>query len=194
MQTFLPYASFVQSALILDDLRLRKQQVEAEQILKVLFTNNPNKKGWRNHPAVLQWKDYPDSLQCYLEAISTECIRRGFKGRHPAVSFTSHNPPWLGKEEIHASHRSRLLFKGRVDAVSSVLKKHLKVKSIVDWLLSNGYPHKNVFKSHDVIRLESYALSQGLTIPQNFYRQFWKDEPDTIPYVWPVQIKKTTSN
>ena len=69
MQTFVPYASFSQSALVLDDARLRKQQVEAEQILKVLFTNDPNKKGWRNHPAVLQWKDYPDALQCYLEAI-----------------------------------------------------------------------------------------------------------------------------
>jgi hypothetical protein len=191
MQTFLAYSGFAQSAMILDDLRLRKQQVEAEQILKVLFTNDPKKPGWKNHPAVLQWKDYPDSLQCYLEAISNECIRRGFKGRHPAVSFTNHNPNWLTREDIHASHRSRLLFKGRVDAVCLALKKHLKVRSIVDWLLSNGYPHKNIFKSNDVIRLESYALNNGVIIPPNFYSQFNWAEPDNIPYVWPVQKEKT---
>ena len=135
---------------------------------------------------MLQWKDYPDSLQCYLEAISTECIRRGFKGRHPKVSFTSHNPPWLGKEEIHASHRSRLLFKGRVDAVCSVLKKDLKVRSINGWLLSCNYPSKNMTKMEDVIRLESIAKDRNLEIPTNFYTQFGWSEPDNIPYVWPV--------
>ena len=51
MQTFLPVASFSQSAKVLDGSRLRKQQTEAEQILKCL--NNPVAKGWRNHPAVL---------------------------------------------------------------------------------------------------------------------------------------------
>lgn len=191
MQTFLPYAGFDHSAIILDDSRLRKQQTEAEQILKVL--QNPMAKGWANHPAVLQWKGYEDSLRGYIFAISNECIRRGFKGRTIQPPVIGTNPPWLGREEIHASHRSRLMFKGRVDAVCSVLKKHLKVRSIVDWLVKNGYPIKNTFKSDDITRLESFALGQGLTIPTNFYAQFKWNEPDNIPYVWPVK-KKTDDN
>ncbi len=188
MQTFLPYASFAQSASILDGSRLRKQQVEAEQILTVLF--NSSKKGWTNHPAVLQWKDYPDALQCYLEAISVECVRRGFKGRHDASSFTTHNPSWLGREEIHASHRSRLLFKGRVDAAALTLKNHLKVRSINDWLVENNFPVKNIFKVEDIIRLENIIKTKGLNLIKNYYSQFNWSEPDNIPYVWPVRINQ----
>ena len=192
MQTFLPYAGFAQSALILDDARLRKQQVEAEQISKVL--QNPSPKGWANHPAVLQWKGYEDALRNYIFCISEECKRRGFKGRCPIFVSPYNNPPWLSREEIHSSHRSRLLFKGRVDAASLTLKNHLKVRSINTWLTENGFPVKNVFKVEDILRLESIIKNKGLNLIENYYAQFNWSEPDTIPYVWPVQIKKTTSN
>jgi len=192
MQTFLPYASFPQSALILDDSRLRKQQTEAEQILKVL--NNPTAKGWANHPAVLQWKGYHNSLLGYIWVISEECKRRGFKGR--AIISPPHdtNPPWLGKEEIHSSHRSRLLFKGRVDAAAATLKPHLKVRSINTWLTENGFPVKNVFKVEDIIRLESIIKNKGLNLISNYYAQFGWSEPDNIPYVWPVRIGQPVSS
>ena len=187
MQTFLPFANFAQSLKVLDDSRLRKQQTEAEQILKVL--NNPTAKGWANHPAVLQWKGYERALELYIYANSEECKVRGFKGRATTYPALLVMPPWLGKEEIHASHRSRLLFKGRVDAVCSVLKKDLKVRSINGWLLSCNYPSKNMTKMEDVIRLESIAKDRNLEIPTNFYTQFGWSEPDNIPYVWPVTIK-----
>lgn len=190
MQTFLPYASVFQSAKCLDGSRLRKQQTEAEQILKCL--NNPDAKGWRNHPAVLQWKGYEKALEMYIYAISEECKVRGFKGRATTYPALLVFPPWIGKEEIHASHRSRLMFKGRVDAVCSVLKKDLKVRSINAWLLSCNYPSKNMSKMEDVIRLESIAKDRNLEIPPNYYKQFGWAESDNIPYVWPVQ-KETAS-
>ena len=185
MQTFLPFANFEQSAKVLDGSRLRKQQTEAEQILKCL--NNPNPKGWANHPAVLQWKGYEKALELYIYVISEECKARGFKGRATTYPALLVIPPWIGKEEIHASHRSRLMFKGRVDAVCATLKKDLKVKSINAWLASCNYPEKNLTKMEDVIRLESIAKDRKLEIPPNYYKQFNWSEPDNIPYVWPVR-------
>lgn len=191
MQTFVPYTSFSASAKVLDGSRLRKQQTEAEQILKCL--RNPLAKGWRNHPAVLQWKGYEYALELYIYAISEECKSRGFKGRATTYPAMLVMPPWIGKEDIHASHRSRLMFKGRVDAVCEVLKKDLKVRSINAWLLSCNYPSKNMTKMDDVIRLEKIAKDRNLSIPSNYYSQFGWTEPDSIPYVWPVQ-KETASN
>jgi len=187
MQTFLPFANFARSLKVLDDSRLRKQQTEAEQILKVL--NNPTAKGWANHPAVLQWKGYERALELYIYANSEECKARGFKGRATTYPALLVMPPWLGKEEIHSSHRSRLLFKGRVDAAAATLKPHLKVRSINTWLTENGFPVKNLFKSDDILRLESVIQNKGLSLIKNYYSQFGWSEPDNIPYVWPVTIK-----
>lgn len=64
MQTFLPIADFEQSLKCLDYRRLGKQRVEAKQILNVLSPDY-DKKGWRNHPAVLMWKGYEESLKYY---------------------------------------------------------------------------------------------------------------------------------
>lgn len=207
MQTFLPYANFVESAKVLDGSRLRKQQTEAEQILKTLRKGpsvctecgssfsygccggygKPKTTPWYNHPAVLQWEGYEKALELYIYTISEECKRRGFKGRAATYPAMLVLPPWLGKEEIHASHRSRLMFKGRVDAVCLALKKYLNVKSINAWLKSCNYPEKNVTKIEDVIRLETIAKQNSLEIPLNYYRQFNWLESDNIPYVWSVR-------
>jgi len=61
MQTFLPIASFNDSATSLDYRRLGKQRVEAYQILNTL--RKPNR--WRNHPAVKMWKGYEVALIAY---------------------------------------------------------------------------------------------------------------------------------
>ncbi len=190
MQTFMPFPSFTKSAKVLDDSRLRKQHVEAEQILKCL--RNPNAKGWKTHPAVLQWKGYEYALELYNYAISEECKSRGFKGRATTYPAMLVMPSWIGKEEIHSSHRSRLLFKGRVDAVCSTLKKNLKVRSINDWLRMCNYPEKNVMKLKDVLRLEKISTERKLTIEPNFYAQYNWSDIDTNPYVWPVK-KETVS-
>lgn len=80
-------------------------------------------KGWRNHPAVLMWCGYEDSLIEYGQAICDEWIRRGYNDTlHAKIgemskyfpescSGSKREPSWLGDERIHKSHKSNLLRK-----------------------------------------------------------------------------------
>ena len=115
MQTFLPYASFTESARVLDYRRLGKQRVEAYQIL---LTLKNDRKGWSNHPAVLMWKGYEHALVAYTISMCREWLSRGYKDTiltkcsdllEPVATPTL--PGWLGNPTLHASHRSNLLRK-----------------------------------------------------------------------------------
>ncbi len=118
INTFLPYADFALSAKCLDPQRLRKQRIEAEQILATLMGFS---KGWENHPIMKMWCGYERSLLEYLFAICDECEHRGYKGedaKQRLMTQYSHilgdpiiNPPWLGQEAFHITHKSNLLRK-----------------------------------------------------------------------------------
>lgn len=129
MQTFLPYASFSESARVLDDRRLGKQRVEAFQIHKTISTG---RKAWSNHPAVLMWVDYLPALSHYHNIMILEWIHRGFKNTMELFPYEEDKiivyPKWLGNEEFHASHRSNLL------------RKDLIHYSQFDWKESNDLP------------------------------------------------------
>jgi len=114
MQTFLPYADFEQSARILDYRRLGKQRVEAWQILQAI--NDPL-YGWQHHPAVNMWRGYQAALVAYYAAICREWIRRGYQHTLPILIPESSyaKPPWLGYEDFHYSHRSKLFYKSPQD-------------------------------------------------------------------------------
>lgn len=114
MQTFLPYPDFEATAAVLDDVRLGKQRVEAFQLLRALAGIT---KGWRNHPAARMWRGYEVALADYGLVVARAWIARGkadtvaekitdMRGVGPSVA-----PPWLGLDEVHASHRSNLLRK-----------------------------------------------------------------------------------
>ena len=121
MQTFLPYESFTQTAKCLDYRRLGKQRVEAKQILQIL-TNETDKPGWRNHPAVLMWQGSAYWLATYGETICFEWISRGYKDTLQPYFLDkeywlagtekySKYPDWLGNEKFHRSHQSNLVRK-----------------------------------------------------------------------------------
>ena len=121
MQTFLPYKSFTRSAKCLDYRRLGKQRVECYQILQSLLGETTT-KGWKNHPAVKQWKGYENILVCYTLNICDEWTSRGYKDTvknkviNLAIKYKLNErkaiiPPWLGNEKYHSSHRSNLLRK-----------------------------------------------------------------------------------
>ena len=113
MQTFLPVPDFLESARILDDVRLGKQRVEAYQIIRTL---DGVTKGWRNHPAVRMWRGHEAVLIRYGLVICAEWEARGYADTVREKLGVHHRPdgaqpPWLGDPTFHASHRSNLLRK-----------------------------------------------------------------------------------
>jgi hypothetical protein len=140
MQTFLPYKSFEQSAKVLDWRRLGKQRVECKQLLQALLcgpyqvkvgegwlpikdpsatTAKTRKTPWINHPAAKMWQGYEDVLVEYAIVICKEWIDRGyydsllpfFLDYNNCDGLYAQDPPWLGNDGFHASHRSNLLRK-----------------------------------------------------------------------------------
>lgn len=116
MQTFLPYPDYRESAKVLDNRRLGKQRVEVLQILNAI--QDPNRRGWQNHPCTRMWRAHVPALIEYGVAICDEWIQRGFRDtvREKLLSRLDNGaspepPAWLGDPELHASHRSRLLQK-----------------------------------------------------------------------------------
>lgn len=114
MQTFLPYPDFRRSVASLDNRRLGKQRLEAYQILGTL--QDPTRRGWQHHPAVLMWRGYEDALRLYMNAAIEEWVRRGFRNTMElaTVPASPRFPPWLGDPAFHASHRANLLRKDPV--------------------------------------------------------------------------------
>ena len=75
MQTFLPFASFDESARVLDSPRLGKQRVETLQILRALIVPT---YGWQRHPAVGMWRNHVPALTAYGLAMTKAWTDRGF--------------------------------------------------------------------------------------------------------------------
>ena len=111
MQTFLPYASFEDTAKCLDYKRLGKQRVEALQIHNIV-SGKRTTGGWVNHPAVVMWRDYPDALALSHNTMISEWISRGYNNNMPLLEYNSvEYPTWLGDNRLHSSHRANLIRK-----------------------------------------------------------------------------------
>jgi hypothetical protein len=113
MQTFLPFQDFKKSAKVLDYRRLGKQRVEAYQIIRILGGKQKS-NAWKNHPAVLMWKNHITALKLYFNIVVLEWERRGYKNNMKLYRITLNNisyPFWLGNNKFHSCHRATLLFK-----------------------------------------------------------------------------------
>ncbi|WP_405374489.1 MULTISPECIES: MSMEG_6728 family protein [unclassified Microbacterium] len=124
MQTFVPFADFARSAAALDRARLGKQRVETLQVMRALTIPD---YGWRHHPVVAMWRGYRPALMVYQDAFVDEWVSRGFADTTRASTLATLDevaddaavyrsgavplPPWLGREEVHRSHRSNLVRK-----------------------------------------------------------------------------------
>lgn len=128
MQTFLPYPDFALTARTLDPRRLGKQRVEALQILRALTVPG---YGWRHHPAAKMWAGYEEALVRYglevcahwasggrpdtcattlMKDFSAACGSDVVRSQD-ALAAANELPPWLGREDLHRSHRAALLRK-----------------------------------------------------------------------------------
>lgn len=127
MQTFLPYPDFRASAEVLDDKRLGKQRVETIQVIRGLTVPD---YGWRHHPAVRMWRGWLEGLGRYGLEICRTWIERGFADTcadtirvdlaaagvgvvrsQQELAEAGELPDWLGMEDFHRRHRSKLLAK-----------------------------------------------------------------------------------
>ena len=151
MQVFMPYDSYIKSVQALDDKRLRKQALEATQLLDIILDlpkkNGEPRQGWGNHPALLAWKDTPGALLRYLACCIREIKSRGFKTDYCEERFEKyqsmisdfHDPVWFGDQEIHSSHRYRLLQKG----FEEIFKYGDSRKTTLKWYLDQGWKEIN---------------------------------------------------
>ncbi len=124
MQVFVPYSDYQKSVESLDSRRLRKQLLEATQLLDIMFglptKSGKPRTGWLNHPCLTAWKQTPGALIEYTLYALEECKKREFKTdyysdklkEYSGFTTSLKSPVWLGDEEIHSSHRARLLQKG----------------------------------------------------------------------------------
>jgi len=127
VQTFLPYADFRRSAEVLDAKRLGKQRVECLQVLRGLTVAD---YGWRHHPAVKMWRGCEEALGRYTFTVCEVWTERGGADTVAAtlagelaelvlravrtqaeLAEARALPAWLGREELHRSHRSALVRK-----------------------------------------------------------------------------------
>ena len=128
MQTFLPYPSFTESAMVLDVKRLGKQRVETIQVLRALTVPG---YGWRHHPAAAMWAGYEEAVVRYgldmcsvwvgqgrADTCATTLVADLRQAIHMANVRTQEQlaadgelPPWLGDPAFHRSHRSALVRK-----------------------------------------------------------------------------------
>jgi hypothetical protein len=119
VQTFLPFADFVDSATVLDQARLGKQRVEALQVLRAIVLPA---YGWQTHPAMQMWRGYVPALTRYAldmvdawteqgHADTTRPLITEFAPEAAVPGATLAVPSWLGNEALHLSHRSNLVRK-----------------------------------------------------------------------------------
>jgi hypothetical protein len=127
MQVFLPFPDFRQSVACLDRTRLGNQiWREAKTLLN---------GGWANHPAARMWANYKPALVCYMYNGLQELHNKRWIKSEPfnktvceltdlivnqysfafdlveARLLPEYNPPFIGNEDFHRSHRLNLLFK-----------------------------------------------------------------------------------
>lgn len=140
MQTFLPYPDYYRSCSCLDRQRHGKQRIEARtcaylslrrdsigdfrNILKM--SDKEAEYHWkrhRNHPAVKMWSGHVPSLLHYGIICCETWVEKGYRDNMELLLVNLYvelrnkdncsfiNPPWLGNELFHSSHRSNLLRK-----------------------------------------------------------------------------------
>ena len=96
-------------AKMLDYKRLGKQRVEAKQIIDTL-EHYDEKKGWKNHPALLMWKDNINALKYYYNCMVDEWIFRGYKNEMKKYDIKGDvvYPWWFHNKYVQLSHKCSL--------------------------------------------------------------------------------------
>jgi hypothetical protein len=115
VNTFLPFSNFKEIAKCLDNKRLGKQRVEAQQILNTIEKKRKGLKttGWVHHPIVHMWYGYEQALKYYINVMIQEWVKRGFVNNMHIHKITKIPAmPWFVKcQPINWSHQASLIRK-----------------------------------------------------------------------------------
>ena len=116
VNTFLVHPDYSISAKILDDRRLGKQRVEAQQIIDAIIELKAGNttRGWVNHPATRSWVNNVESLKLYFNSVVIEWVARGFVNNYELyqdVDPQSEKPYWVDCPAVHYSHMAQLIQK-----------------------------------------------------------------------------------
>jgi len=208
MNGFLPFPNLLKSSECLDWRRCGKQRVEYKQILQINLRVKKRDKEctpefwysipWENHPAVLMRRGFEEFTALSGIRVCQEWSERGYEDNlydffydylRPFIPLMSdgwspRNPDWFGDERVHESHRSKLMFKGRVDVLAEKIEKDFGQRANVVLGL-HGFPMKNQLTHEQVEVLERrYPYNPK----ENWYSEwFGEDMDDSLPYYWPVK-------
>lgn len=100
MQVFLPYPSFISSAIVLDTRRRHKQILENAQIIRA--ATEPGAP-WANHCVTRAWAPYTEALAEYTKALTG--------APHLPANIDAW---WFGHPDFHRGHRGHLYRKDPV--------------------------------------------------------------------------------
>lgn len=192
MNIMVPHdASLFVSAFWLDGSRLNSQINEASVIASTIrkLEKNPELAGklpWSRHPIVSMWVGRATAVEYFHDICLTEWLRRGGGGKRTFIQISDFPslPAWFcERADVHAAYRSRLLFKGSVDAIVKTLEEAFK-SPYHKWRKMFNLPPKNVVKHEHRAVMEGLVRDLGIKIYPNHYRQFGWTEPDDLEYVW----------
>jgi len=197
MQVFLPYPDIKQSLRALDGSRLRKQRVEAFQLLNAILqrptASGKPKAGWTQHPAAVMFRQYVPFLQEYYnQSLVVNAERGGNNIKLVPEEITDEivKPFWFGDDTVHATHRSRLLFKGKIDVLADRIKQYTGCSSVNRYLKERNYPELNAVRQPEYDIFTKWLDDVGA--PQssltNHYSQFNWTESDQLEYLWPAEF------
>lgn len=207
MQTFILDMNFVESATLLDSVRLNKQSMECHQIFQVLMGKS---KAWANHPAIKMWENNLVSFLSYCYSIAVECDTRDIKSPYAkyfkmvgvSTQDEFHNPTWLDDDFIQR-HKMALLFKTAIKAAVYDFSL-LREIPVIDVHQNNEFikfinrHNKDYYlKSDDILKQypvgkSIYKYKRVATMPMitrayndyNNYKLNFGDIPHKIDYRW----------
>ena len=197
MQVFLPTPDMDVSLRALDDARLRKQRVEAKQLIDTILerptASGKIRKGWFNHPAAVMFRQYvPYLVHYYNRSLSIYAERGGnnIKLQPEPLHESPELPHWIADDAIHATHRSRLLFKGKMDVLADRIRQHTACRSVNTWLKQFAIPSINECRQPEWEAITRILDKRGAEQSQldNHYHQFGWTESDTLEYLWPGEF------
>lgn len=203
IQTFLPYPNFIGSAKVLDMDRLRHQRVENLQIMQMLLGKQLTNVYHLEHTGEYrtayfdrEGEEIPlsdlDPFDYWSqEVVPVMALRASLKrdwgirdleltaqATHPAVTM------WRGSEHALMAYQNAVCDEWMSRTYKDTCKEKTQfLLDSCDTGLSLGFPEwlgdEDFHRSHQSNLVRKHPV---------YYRQFFPDVPDDLPYIWPSGV------